>query len=329
VSGAGEAFRATVKQQPPESFDDKRGVDQVMRKFMIAMLSFVVGFYLFINETGKPVPNTTTPQPLSATLSDDLTEAADPDPSNALAIPKLATPGSKSLIAFDESVDPLLTSERNVESLGDQDERAAALSRLADHNNAQLYTVLWQTLEDEGLDDVYFQEFVRATLLNLDDHAPGEVLAALVQSAPTPELRLNALRLITEACQELSIDLFNRALSDPDPSMRRFAMDYFEELSADALFDAVTDAVHDHNRGVRLVAFSTLEDMHEFAPIWEVADSVLNDPDPQIRMRGLELLAYGDPRSATDYLLLALSDPDPRVIELAKDLLVGLEVNPS
>ena len=107
----------------------------------------------------------------------------------------------------------------------------------------------------------------------------------------------------------------------PVRAIRRSALAFFDELGADALLDAVGDAVQDRNRAVRLHAFSTLEDMYEFAPVWEVADLVLDDPDPQIRMRALELLTYGDRQAAIDRLALALADPNPKISELAEDLL--------
>jgi HEAT repeat protein len=110
---------------------------------------------------------------------------------------------------------------------------------------------------------------------------------------------------------------------------RRSAQAFFDELSASTLLDAVADAVQDRDRVVRLVAFSTLEEMYEFTPVWDVADLVVHDPDPQIRMRALELLTYGGRQAAIDQLVLALSDPNPQVSELAGALLSEFEQAPS
>ena len=74
-----------------------------------------------------------------------------------------------------------------------------------------------------------------------------------------------------------------------------------------------------------LLAFSTMEDMYKFIPVWEAADRVVDDPDPQIRKRALELLTYGDRQIAIDRLELALSDPNPEINELAEALLAELE----
>jgi len=78
-----------------------------------------------------------------------------------------------------------------------------------------------------------------------------------------------------------------------------------------------------------MIAFSTLEEMHRFAPVWEVAELVLNDPDPKIRMRALELLTYGNHQLAIDHLVLALDDPNPAISDLALALLTELEQEPS
>jgi hypothetical protein len=218
-----------------------------------------------------------------------------------------------------------LPGERQDATAADPSEQTAVLRQLADLNMSRIYAVLWQALEVEGLDDAGFQEFVQATLEEQGHHAPGEVLADLVKTAPTPELRISALRLLSEASQELSVDSFNRALDDPDPAIRRSALAFFDEMSASVLLDAVADAVLDRNRDVRLVAFSTMEDMYKFIPVWEAADRVVDDPDPQIRKRALELLTYGDRQIAIDRLELALGDPNPEINELAAALLEELE----
>ena len=137
------------------------------------------------------------------------------------------------------------------------------------------------------------------------------------------------MRLITEACQELSIDLFNQALEDPDPAIRQLAQTFYTEISVDVLLEALAGAVLDNNQAVRLLAFSTLEEMYRFAPVWEVAALVLNDPDPKIRIRALELLTYRNHAFAIDQLALALGDPNPEVSELALALLTELEKDPS
>jgi HEAT repeat protein len=72
-----------------------------------------------------------------------------------------------------------------------------------------------------------------------------------------------------------------------------------------------------------------MEEMYQYTPVWEVANLVTNDPDPQIRMRALELLTYGDRQAAIDSLTHALNDPNPKIYELAEALLAELEQGPS
>ena len=303
-----------------------------MHKFLLAALSAVAICYIFLAGVGEPVDETapivTASQP-GAGSGARTAGPDDPGSSTPWRMPAIAAPRSETLPPSDRHVDPPTTTERTVAVATDPDDPIAALWRLADHNMAQLYAVLWQTLELEGLDDTDFHEFVLATLEELGDHAPGQILAALVQNAPTSALRMNALRLLAEASQELSVDSFNQALDDPDPAIRRSALAFFDELNANALLDAVADAVQDRDRAVRLVAFSTLEEMYEFTPVWDVADLVVHDPDPKIRMRALELLTYGGRQAAIDQLVLALGDPNPQVSELAGALLSEFEPAPS
>ena len=219
--------------------------------------------------------------------------------------------------------------------------RAAALLAVADKNNAMLENAVLWAIQGTGTEEDALREPVLgagdwpddfAVLVAGDwpyDIAPAEVLAEVVRSATTTEGLLQALALVSEISEELSMTAINQALDDPDPNIRDLALDTVEDLRMEAVFEAVAGAVQDDNRTVRLRAFSTLEDMYEFAPVWEVADSVIGDPDPQIRMRALELLAYGDRQAAIDRLAPALTDPSPKVSELAEDLLADLEQDPA
>jgi hypothetical protein len=301
-----------------------------MRKFLFATLSLAGVFYFVLVEVGGPVDDatviTTASQPWAGSGA-RLAQPRVPEPLAPARVPQLAAPNSETRVTSGGFVGPTppLPGERQDATAADPDERTAVLRQTADLNVSRLYEVLWQALEVDGLDDADFQAFVLATLEEQGHHAPGEVLAALVKTAPTAELCMSALRLLSEASQELSLDSFNRALDDPDPAIRQTALAFFDQMNANALLDAVTDAVLDRNRDVRLLAFSTMEDMYEFIPVWEAADRAVDDPDPQIRKRALELLTYGDRRLAIDRLELALGDPNPEINELAEALLAELE----
>jgi len=303
-----------------------------MFKFLVVALSVVAVFCFFLAGVSEPVDEIaligTDLQPAFG-LGAKAAEPGDQDLSSPLRIPARAAPGNPTAPPSAGTEGPPLVIEHNVQAITDPEERLATLWRLADHNKAQLYAVLLQILEAEEPEDVVLREFILTTLEEIGHNTPGEVLAALIRNAPTLELRSSALRLAAEASQELSVDFFNLALDDPDPAIRRLARSFFDEISANALLDAVADAVLDSHHAVRMIAFSTLEEIHRFAPVWEVAELVLNDPNPKIRMRALELLTYGNHQLAIDHLVLALDDPNPAISDLALALLTELEQKPS
>jgi hypothetical protein len=303
-----------------------------MRKFLIATLAVVATLFFLVTEYEERVDTTASivVVPRQSTRSGIIpVEVADQDLSNPLHIPARAAPGNPTPSPSAGTDGQQLIIEHNVPAITGPDERIAKLWQLADHNKAQLYAVLLQILESEESDDAVLREFIRATLEEIGHNTPGEILAALIRNATTLELRSSALRLAAEASQELSVDLFNLALDDPDPAIRRLARSFYDEISANTLLDAVADAVLDGEQAVRLVAFSTLEEMYRFAPVWEVAEMVLNDPDPKIRMRALELLTYGHQQLAIDRLALALDDSNTDIRALAQALLTELEQEPS
>jgi HEAT repeat protein len=298
-----------------------------MRKSLIAALSLVVAVFLFLAWTGERVDETA---PIAAAPDPGARPAESGESAPSTPLPESATeaPGSENKAPPDSDASPPLKSESPAATAIDLDEMAAEFNQLAEHNKAQLYNVLWHALDTGKMGSADFREFILATIEELGDDAPGKVLVALVQNAPTPALRESALRLLDEASGELSVDLFNEALEDPNPAIRQSSREFLNEMGATEMFSAVTAAVSDSNQAVRLRALKALDEMHEFAPVWEVAETVVNDPDPEIRMLALELLTYGDRQRAIDRLILALGDPDPEIRELAEDLLDELDEGP-
>lgn len=203
--------------------------------------------------------------------------------------------------------------------------RSLSIWDMADQNLGQLFAVMWQVIEFENAEDADFQEFILETLEAHHELAPGDILAELIRTAPTTQMQVDTLRLLAEASQEIPVT----PLADPGDKTRQPANNIFDDLSVDELLITVADVIRKGNQRERLAALSTLEEMHRFAPIWEVAHTVLDDPDPQIRMRALELLTYGDRNEATTQLLIALGDPNPEISALAQKLLIGLEEAPS
>ena len=287
-----------------------------MRKFIVASLSVIFLAYVFLVFRPVSVPGNNAvavSQQQFIIHSKILGKAEDPE-----------SPHDKTRV---RSADTTISSVARADS--SSADRKAALRRLAGHNEARLYAVLWQSLEADDPYDAAFREFALSVLAEQGEIPPGEILAALIRTAPTPALRRSALHLLAEASQELTVAPFNRALDDPDLALHRAASEFFEDLEVDTMLDAVADALLDRDRAVRLTAFSTLEEMHAMAPIRDVAELLLQDPDPGIRLRALELITYGDREGAVDRLLPALGDPNPRVSERAAALLTEYGHGPS
>jgi len=314
-----------------------------MRKLILAVPLVLVASYFFKAEIGeltddnvfiaadpelqsdsdrRPVEPSLASIPINSVKPG---EARDSDPSNPLHVAVTESPGVTNLSPSIERIGPSETAGHVAATPAEPGERTAALQSLAEQNKAKLYAVLWQTIETWDEDDAEFGEFVLATFDELGDPAPGEMLAALVRTAPDPALRKGALRLLAQASQELTVKPFNQALDDPEADVRQSASAFFDDLGANALLYAVAGALMDRDKAVRLVAFSTLEEMHTFAPVWDVAELLVDDPDPQIRKRALELITYGGPEGAIDHLELALGDPNPQVSESAAALLTEYE----
>ena len=300
-----------------------------MGKFFFKVLPPVAALCLFfaliVNHVNEAAAVATGPQLPAGSLinqNDSVVSA----PSHTMVT---ATLGNDTLVPHDEFVDPSMMTGSLLAPVGSEDERVAALLQSAGRNRAQLYKVLWQVLEGDDANSADFRDFILATLEDIGDAAPGMVLAALVQDAPGPTLRLRALRLLNEASQELSVDGLNEALDDQHPAVRQSAQALLDGISPAALSDALAEAVLDHDQTVRLMAFTTMEEMCEFVPVWEIAGLIVNDPDPMIRMRALELLTLGDRRMAINHLVFALGDPNPEISALAGDLLLELEQDSS
>ena len=199
-----------------------------------------------------------------------------------------------------------------------------SLQQLAEINTAQIYRVFDQSLALTDPDMLEFQAFLLATLEEYAGSSPGEVLAALIENAPTPEIRRCALELLAEASQELSTRDLKTALNDPEESIRKSTQALLAEMGTNGLLDATAQAVLESDETVRSAALTALEEMAGYAPVWEVAESLMHDPDPQVRLHALELMTYGDSEAAISWLLMALEDPDPDISERAEALLAEL-----
>ena len=186
-----------------------------------------------------------------------------------------------------------------------------------------------QTLRSDDIDDAALRDLAGALFDGVDGQLPADVLAAMIAAAPTARLRREALALLAEVSQELSFAALMQAIEDPDPAISKLATDLYAGLRMETVIEAVERAVQDADWRVRRSALATLEEMQEFAPVGQLAALAANDPVPDVRMTAMELLTLGDRQEAIDRLELALTDPNPKISELAEDLLQELEQDSS
>jgi hypothetical protein len=295
----------------------------IMTLLILALLLSVV--LLARNPVGPAIGPVAGPSEFAPDNRRGVTEIAAQEHASQGLVPKFAAAQVR-ISGADLPVEPdhdHSGTDRSTDAI-QADVLRAEFWQLADRNREAMYAVLWQALDDEDV-DAELRDFIMETLDGRFDGTPGEMFSVLVRTAPTPALRIEVLRLLAEASQELSVGALRQALEDPDPAVRQSAAASRNELGVDALMDAMTEAVLASDHSVRVTAFQTLEDMHGFAAIWDVAERVIGDPDPLIRKHALELIFYGGAETAADHLEQALDDPDPQVSELAVALLAELE----
>jgi hypothetical protein len=215
--------------------------------------------------------------------------------------------------------------------------RAADLTELAARNMAKLLAGVLNNplIEVPGLDRIALADLDEAEwralmaalangsadFENLDAQALLDALASGVSSASSVRDMLDMLRGIAEIAQEISLSSMEQARDDPDPRIRQMAREYLDTLSTQSLLDTVMAAVQDREPAVRAAALRTLEEMHEFAPVGEIAAQAMKDADPQVRIVALGLLGYGEKNLAINALTVALDDEDGAVREQAAILL--------
>lgn len=290
-------------------------------------LTLALGFYL----AGPNGRAGTAPPGLSGHLSSAaISTNSTTEPQGSLFVPGAPSGGTANSRkpGRDLSAEVAYSDQRSAPASVTSAYWAETLRQLAEQNFERIYRVLWQSLELQDPEDAEFRAFVLATLEQYGDQAPGEVFASLIQNAPSSEIRRKALEVLAEASQELSVNDFNVATDDPDALIRDSGLAFFDNLNSAALLDATAQAAHDVDDSVRMTALSTLEEMSGFTPVWEVAETLMDDADPQVRLRALELLMYGDAQTAFNWLVLALDDPDPAISERAEALLADLEQGP-
>ncbi|GAA2771612.1 fumarate reductase/succinate dehydrogenase flavoprotein subunit [Mycolicibacterium pallens] len=113
-------------------------------------------------------------------------------------------------------------------------------------------------------------------------------------------------------------------LTDPDPAVRRTAVDALSEHLCDGYAGALIAALADEDAGVRRAASDGVRELVEVLPDPAAAQPLLSSPDPVVRSSALYLLSFrrvGDVHS----FRAALTDPDHRVRIEAVRALVSVD----
>lgn len=101
--------------------------------------------------------------------------------------------------------------------------------------------------------------------------------------------------------------------------------DLATEDDKEKLKTALTGAISDANDEVRDTVLDILENMDTDAPPELLAGMALQDPNPEFRIRALDLLVESHPEAAQQPLERALSDGNTEVRDLASELLKDLK----
>ena len=125
------------------------------------------------------------------------------------------------------------------------------------------------------------------------------VLLDTVQNGASPDLRSNALYELAERDNEQSFRAAQIAIRDEDDEVRETALDVLEGLS--------------------------LEERFEAASLELLAEAALTDPNPDLRIVALEMLAESEEDLALQVMQDAFDDPDAEVRKAALDLHEELE----
>lgn len=105
-----------------------------------------------------------------------------------------------------------------------------------------------------------FQDFADAFQASWTDRADAATLLAMVAASPTaPAIaRASALSELQSRVSPANIDVARKGLTDPDPMVRRAALDMLDGLPGDRIWPLVSPLLSDPSRGVRIGAVSVL-----------------------------------------------------------------------
>ncbi|MEZ5585172.1 MAG: HEAT repeat domain-containing protein [Candidatus Competibacteraceae bacterium] len=194
-------------------------------------------------------------------------------------------------------------------SASSSEARIAALHSIAAQDLASLLDQIQTALQDQDAQtrDVLLQR------LSADSPASAlSLLSEIAASDPDPSVRLHALALLDELGQEA----FSKLAQMPPSASQATALALLGEIHGEILANTAATALNDTHPDVRGMAVETLHQQANYRPppVAAVTAMALHDPQPELRMRALELLVTTYQTDARSLLDQARRDADPIVI---------------
>jgi len=157
-----------------------------------------------------------------------------------------------------------------------------------------------------------------------DPQNPQRPLARLFDKSPSVRRRA-ASALITVPAKAAQPALERAAKSDPDPAVRRYAVEALGWIEDSSVVPSLIAAASDPSARVR--RFAAQELGRRSAPeALEALVSLFSDPDPDVRWQAVLAVGKLRDKRAMDALIAALNDPVPQVSNAAERALQRLGV---
>ncbi len=145
-------------------------------------------------------------------------------------------------------------------------------------------------------------------------------------SESSPLDTIKAARKLGFFRQRMPVEALIDALRDPDPWLRKQAVEGLVRLGAQAPVDAlVTVLQQDRDAGVRSYTVDALSKLEEYTPI-EALIAALNDPAPGVRLYAVRSLARLGKRAPVGALLRAFEENDKAIQSVIASALDDLGV---
>jgi HEAT repeat protein len=201
--------------------------------------------------------------------------------------------------------------------------RALEIQALARQGDAAAIARLTAKVKDPAARDV--SDAIDALREADAKSAVGPIAAALDPRRPLPT-KMAAARALGHLGALEAIPRLREALNDPDPSVKAIAAVSLAALGDHSGDEIIQSLERSPVGDFRLLAVEARAAREPTGAWIGVASSVLDDPDPLVRLRAAELLVRhaAEPGRASDVLQEALADTNPAMRQTAADRLASL-----